>query len=544
MHDVATVDSVPGTGSVDALGRIDWGDVPTWLSTVTSLLALTFAALAVVVARRTFRIESERDRVTALARDADEARARQLQASAVSAWWGQRSPDGRWGLFVRNASQTPVYQSHLTIVEDAEPDLSTRVRLAVVVPSDTPTFHPGPGDAGDRRVAMTFTDAAGVRWLRDRYGRLTELAPRLTVWGAERMESVLEQFVTDFHAEYGVQVACRTTDWSARLATYLRGSADGTIGDVLDAPHDWIPTLVAHDVIEPIVLTDEQRALLRPWTVDAVTFEGRCYGVPLTSQIPVLLRNQDLMADPPGTFEDLLSAGQDLVTAGRCRQPFAVQTESFHLSTLFVCAAGEPFTLRPGSAWDPADRARAEATATAALARLCTLGELGALQRDTDEHTARGLFLTGGTPFLIGLSEDLSDARAAGIRCAASPVPGPAGGAAPRPLLSVRSFLLTRRGANRFVARDLVPDYLGRTDVARRLAHDLALPSCLVTPPAHDADIDVLRGHPNRATPLEPDRTGVTRAVRAAQVAAIAGGDPSDIARRLYSRLIGLGVGR
>jgi len=111
--------------------------------------------------------------------------------------------------------------------------------------------------------------------------------------------------------------------------------------------------------------------------------------------VPVLLRNLDLTPEPPTTFEDLLAAGQALINTDRCRQAFAVQAESFHLSTLFTSSDGEPFTLRPGSAWDPADPHRAKATATAALARLRSLGEQGtrALHRNLDEIAARQLFI-------------------------------------------------------------------------------------------------------------------------------------------------------
>jgi arabinogalactan oligomer / maltooligosaccharide transport system substrate-binding protein len=69
----------------------------------------------VVVTRRTYQIESERDRVNAKARRVQEYFARRAQAALVSAWW-EESRDGQWGAFVRNASETPVYQAFLTVL--------------------------------------------------------------------------------------------------------------------------------------------------------------------------------------------------------------------------------------------------------------------------------------------------------------------------------------------------------------------------------------------------------------------------------------------
>ena len=56
-----------------------WGDIPTWVSASGSVFALGFAAVAVVVTHRTYRIESERDRVNAEARAAQESSARRAQ---------------------------------------------------------------------------------------------------------------------------------------------------------------------------------------------------------------------------------------------------------------------------------------------------------------------------------------------------------------------------------------------------------------------------------------------------------------------------------
>ena len=58
-----------------------WSDVPSWLQGFGSILALGFAAVAVVVTRRTYQIESDRDQANAEARAVQEAFARRAQAS-------------------------------------------------------------------------------------------------------------------------------------------------------------------------------------------------------------------------------------------------------------------------------------------------------------------------------------------------------------------------------------------------------------------------------------------------------------------------------
>jgi maltose-binding protein MalE len=140
---------------------------------------------------------------------------------------------------------------------------------------------------------------------------------------------------------------------------------------------------------------------------------------------------------------------------------------------------------------------------------------------------------------LIGLSEDLDDARAAGVRCAATPVPPFAGRCPGHPLVSVRGFLLTRSGANRLVARDLMPDYLTRTDVARTLTSRLATPSCLRRFDAGDGDLRALRGDPGHGLlmPVHPRMTEAWRPIAETFARVIDGDDPAACAQRLDERL-------
>ncbi|WP_030442575.1 sugar ABC transporter substrate-binding protein [Actinoplanes subtropicus] len=491
---------------------VDWGDLPTWLSAVAALSALAFAAVAVVVARRSLRIESRRDQVAVEA-------SRRAQAILVSAWCDEL------GLRVRNASHSPVYQARLTVVDLAEPEAAPlhHVRADVLPPGAEATSHPAavPGTA-EPRVLVTFTDAAGVRWHRDAYGRLRELESRLTIAGAERMEAVHQHFSADLAARYGIALTCHTPDWPTRWQGYVRAGLDGTIADVLDAPNDTIAVLAEQRVIEPVVLAADQLDRFLPWTLQALTYQNRLYGVPLTAQVPVLISNLDLAPDAPATFEAI--------------DDFAVQREPFHLLAIFAAAGGEIFGVGPDGTPDPN---RFRGAAPTSIAAFESLAAVRPLRRRLDENGARQEFLGGRTPHLIGLAEDLMDARAAGLRCAVSAIPPFRNRNATRPYASVRGFLLSRRGANRLIARDLIPDYLARVDVARNQTAQLCMPSCLRDFQPGDRDLDVLRGGPDHSVPLpsHPRMLLIWRLLGETLNAILEGADPSASARRLDQRL-------
>ena len=82
---------------------------------------------------------------------------------------------------MRNGSETPVYQVYLTVVGPDDRSDGYKAHY-IVVPPGTSLFMPISGDTSAapaaRRVKLSFTDATGVRWLRNQYGRLTDCSRR------------------------------------------------------------------------------------------------------------------------------------------------------------------------------------------------------------------------------------------------------------------------------------------------------------------------------------------------------------------------------
>lgn len=180
--------------------HLNWGDVPTWVLALTTLLAFVAAAFAGVVAYDLLQIERARDATAALeAQDRQEAE-RRAQASRVAAWystWEEQEPFtqvrrlGRhWGAVIRNASDLPVYGLRVLFCvpvphgsgltwRQGERFLSPPRAIVppgectVELPDDIRQDVEADGHEPEWLVAFEFADAAGGRWLRDPQGRLS-----------------------------------------------------------------------------------------------------------------------------------------------------------------------------------------------------------------------------------------------------------------------------------------------------------------------------------------------------------------------------------
>ncbi|WP_191838919.1 sugar ABC transporter substrate-binding protein [Catellatospora chokoriensis] len=468
-----------------------WGDVPSWVAAVATVFALAFAAVAAQAALRTYRIESERDRVDAESRRAQDDYLRRTQAALVSAWWGE-SPDqpGVWGAHLRNASGAPVYQVYCTVV-DADDDAEERRIHHPVVPPGTVAQFSGlvrpaevPVLEPVRRVKVSFTDSAGIRWLRDQYGRLIELQPTLRVKADRARTAVLTRFEAKFRATYGVTVAFEVDPEGHPQDAFMADVRRTDVADALVCPHDWIGVLARDRVIEPVVLSAEQRSAFAPWTLDSLVHEGRLYGVPTTMDTTALLRNTELAPHAPATFEELVAMGEELLRQGRVSEVFATRIgdrgDPFQTWPVFTSAGGWLFGRDPDGSWNPGEVGLDSPGSVAAFECFRMLGEQGMLRRGVDRLAARRAFSEGRTAFLLTSSDGLQEAQAAKIRVSVSAMPPFAQGLPARTFSLVHGLTIAREGANSAIAHDLFADFLTHGHVMTALSQAVHCPVALL----------------------------------------------------------------
>jgi hypothetical protein len=180
-------------------GVAQWGDVPTWLSAIATIIAVVFAVWAARTARSLYLIESRRDEQQAAERRERDAERRQSQAGKVAVWFGWRayahatfgSDINEYGAFVHNTSGVPIYDVRLDFMllpprphgapGDRTPFVLHHER--VVPPSAEPLFYPIDRkmmerltpDVDQRKavsVAMTFRDSENRSWRRTIDGHL------------------------------------------------------------------------------------------------------------------------------------------------------------------------------------------------------------------------------------------------------------------------------------------------------------------------------------------------------------------------------------
>jgi hypothetical protein len=196
--------------------HLNYGDLPTWLTSIATVGALIFAYLAAKSASRIYQLESGRDRIAEQERHARDRRDRRAQAARVAVWLEpQSSMPPSFNVKYSNTSQLPIREVSIRL---CAPNLDGGVSHPFLPPTTQPVVLPeasirinqhitsdpqivlntifslmSPGQTGPIRsasvggqmeiigqlgsvgVGITFNDTEGVRWNRSLEGRLEEV---------------------------------------------------------------------------------------------------------------------------------------------------------------------------------------------------------------------------------------------------------------------------------------------------------------------------------------------------------------------------------
>ncbi|MEH7010162.1 extracellular solute-binding protein [Neobacillus niacini] len=141
---------------------------------------------------------------------------------------------------------------------------------------------------------------------------------KLVVWEDKDKSGWLEKVAADFEKEYGIKIEYKEVEMATKMRDQLRldGPA-GTGPDIVTLPHDQIGQVVTEGLLAELKLDKEVTDKFSPSSIDAQTYDGKVYGLPKSSETPVLVYNKDLMTEAPKTMDELYTFSKDFTKDGK-----------------------------------------------------------------------------------------------------------------------------------------------------------------------------------------------------------------------------------
>ncbi|SFS07298.1 carbohydrate ABC transporter substrate-binding protein, CUT1 family [Agrococcus baldri] len=285
----------------------------------------------------------------------------------------------------------------------------------------------------------------------------------LVIWMDQNRADALEDVVATFEEETGTTVEVIVKDFGAIRDDLTTQAPSGEGPDVVVGAHDWIGKLVQNGVIAPVELGDIAGDF-EDVSIQAMTYNGSVYGVPVSIENIALVRNTDLAPEAPATWDELVSTGEAAVAAGDAEFPLLVgidpnNADPYHLYPMQASFGGPVFGMNEDGSYNPDDLQIGNEGNVEFAGALAEWGASGLINLNISQDIAKEQFANGASPYTITGPWNLTAFEEAGVNYAISEIPS-AGGEPATPFVGVQGFMVSQYANNPIVAAQFLTEYI------------------------------------------------------------------------------------
>jgi maltose/maltodextrin transport system substrate-binding protein len=276
---------------------------------------------------------------------------------------------------------------------------------------------------------------------------------KLTIWmgenkGNEQLQAVVAQFEADLGIPVSVEVVDPLTD------KFQQAAATGDGPDIVIWAHDRFGEWAAGGLISPVNPSQGvvDGILATGW--DAVTFDNKVWGYPISVEAIGLIYNKDLISTPPATFEEM----KDIKLANGAQTILWDYNNTYFTMPMLMANGGFAFQKVNGS-FDGNSTGVNNAGAKQGAAVLKSLFDDGVLPAGVDYGVMDGAMAKGEVGMIINGPWSWSGYEGQGINIGVAPIPTVGGKTSPA-FLGVFSAAINAASKNQDLAAELLENYM------------------------------------------------------------------------------------
>ena len=292
----------------------------------------------------------------------------------------------------------------------------------------------------------------------------------LTVWVDADRARALEDVAKTFEKEKGVKVNLVVKDYGKIRDEFTAQVPSGKGPDITIGGHDWIGAFVKDGIVAPVELGDKT-ADFEKVAIQAVTYDGKTYGLPYAIENIAILRNTALADSTPATYDEMITKGQ----AAGTEYPFVVgldpqASDPYHLYPFQTSFGSTVFAQNDDGSYDASQLTIGDEAGQKFAGWLTAQGDTGTkvLNLNLSGDLAKEAFNAGKSPYFLTGPWNVADAQKAGIDVSVDAIPS-AGGEAAQPFAGVQTFFLSAKSSNALIANEFLVNYIATPDVQTAL---------------------------------------------------------------------------
>ena len=280
-------------------------------------------------------------------------------------------------------------------------------------------------------------------------------AATLTVWthfGENELVWLRDQAKT-FEAKTKNKVNIVSVPFDDLTTKFLQSAPKGQGPDlIVTQAHDRIGQMAAAGVIEPMDKYVTSKTDLDKTAVQAMTYKGKLFGIPMFAESVALIYNKKLVPQAPTTWNALLSAAQSAQKAGNLG--FVMPLDNAYLTYGFTSAYGGYVFKNNGGTLNTKDLGLGNAGAVKAAGFINDLRyKYNLIPEGITGDAVKSAFTQGRAAMMISGPWDIDDIRKAGIDFGIAPFPTPPGASGKwSPFVGVQGTVMNAYSKNKAVA--------------------------------------------------------------------------------------------
>ena len=292
----------------------------------------------------------------------------------------------------------------------------------------------------------------------------------LTVWVDADRSRALEDVAKTFEQDKGVKVNLVVKDYGKIRDEFTAQVPTGKGPDITIGGHDWIGAFVKDGIVAPVELGDKS-ADFEKVAMEAVSYDGKTYGLPYAIENIAILRNTALADSTPATFDEMIAKGR----AAGTEYPFVVgldpqAADPYHLYPFQTSFGNSVFARNADGSYDPSQLTIGDEAGQQFAGWLTAQGDTGTkvLNLNLSGDLAKEAFNAGKSPYFLTGPWNVADAQSAGVDVSVDAIPS-AGGSAAQPFAGVQAFFLSAKSTNPLMANEFLVNYIATADVQTKL---------------------------------------------------------------------------
>lgn len=281
----------------------------------------------------------------------------------------------------------------------------------------------------------------------------------ITVWShfGDKEIVPVQEAANKWAAETGNKVKVLTDNSDFQAFATAANSGKGP--DIMfGLPHDNLGTFYKAGLLEPVpddLINDSD---YEPLSIQAVSFDGKKYAVPLAMESYALFYNTDMIKEAPKTWDEFISDAQ--------QYGFMYDINNFYYSYAFVGGNGGYVFKNNGGTLDVNDIGLNNEGAKKGFATISDMvNKYKFMPADIKGDIAKGNFQSKKIGMYISGPWDVQSFKDAGINFAVAPLPKLENGNDMKPFMGVQAAFVNANSKNKDAAWDLMKYLIKNTPI-------------------------------------------------------------------------------